>query len=76
MTTTTRTYWENDNGAIYCQEHLGNYMRAATAANPKALEHSTPLGSYYKLSKSDLVEILESLTELNMGSECCETCRG
>jgi hypothetical protein len=76
MTTNTRTYWENDNGAIYCQEHLGGYMRAATEANPTARTHHTPLGTFYRLTKDDLAEITHALTELNMGPECCETCRG
>jgi len=76
MTTKTRTYWENDNGAIYCEAHLGSYMTAATTANPNAWTHQTPLGTWNRLTAEDVTDFEALMTELGKRPECCEICRG
>lgn len=76
MATKTRTYWENDNGAIYCEAHLGSYMTAAILTNPKAIIHHTPLGSYYKMMIHKVKDFEALMAELGKRPECCETCRG
>ena len=71
----TRTYWENDNGAIYCENHLGSYMTAAITANPKARTHHTPLGTWYRLTATEIADFQAYMTEHQSNPECCETCR-
>ena len=71
MTTKTRTYWESDNGAIYCQEHLGTYMTEAIASKPRASVHHTPIGTYWRLTAQDAAEFCAAIG----ASDACETCR-
>ena len=75
MTTKTRTYWENDNGAIACEEHVGAYMTAEIAANPKAKTHRTPIGTFYRMTAADVADFEALMAQYGDRPECCETCR-
>lgn len=76
MTTTTRTYWESQNGEVSCERHAGAYVAAAIEATPNAQRIETPLGVYYKMSAADVNDFESFLKdEMGVAAECCETCR-
>jgi hypothetical protein len=74
MTTTTTTYWTNDNGRVVCHNHLGNYGTAELASNPKTRKLHTPMGTWEKMTGADLAYWVEFITTLNY-TEACEDCR-
>ncbi len=66
---TTQSLWLNDNGAISCEDHAGQYLRSAINQRPRAKTHRTPLGTWDKLTQGET----QALT-----IECgvlCESCR-
>lgn len=75
MSTTTVRYWTDDNGAITCEAHAGNYLTCGIAASPKATEHHTPLGTFELLTDDEVVEFQAFLDERLGGGSPCETCR-
>jgi hypothetical protein len=38
--------WVSDNGDVTCDGHAGAYLRSEIHANPKAISHRTPLGTW------------------------------
>ena len=38
--------WISDNGDVLCEDHAGTYLKVAIEANPKAIQHSTPLDNW------------------------------
>ena len=38
--------WVSDNGDVTCDGHAGTYLRSEIQADPKAISHRTPLGSW------------------------------
>ena len=77
MTTTkTQTYWEREDQMVVCIDHAGAYLTSAIASNPKADQHDTPLGEYYRLSDSDVAEIQQMREEFNLPTSdtICEIC--
>jgi hypothetical protein len=41
-----RRLWVSDNGDVTCDGHAGAYLRSAIEANPVAISHRTPLGTW------------------------------
>jgi hypothetical protein len=41
-----RRLWVSDNGDVTCDGHAGAYLRSAIEANPVAVSHRTPLGTW------------------------------
>lgn len=67
---TSNTVWVDDNGQILCTDHAGSYLRCGIQAAPRAWEHHTPLGTWTRLSRAEVVEF-----EMHFGRNACETCR-
>lgn len=66
---TYTSYWINDNGAIVCHDHAGNYLQSGIKARPKAKSHRTPLGRWELLTDEEVNEWGNGLRHL------CETCQ-
>lgn len=45
--------WQNNNGAIYCAQHGGGYLRAAIQQSPKKNTHTTPRETWVAVKESD-----------------------
>lgn len=75
MTTTTTTYWCDDNGTVYCEDHAGNYLRCAIKNNPAAREHHTPLGTWERMTAQDVVDFQAFIDARLGGGSVCEQCR-
>ena len=41
-----RRLWVSDDGSVICDGHAGVYLRSAIEANPVAISHRTPLGTW------------------------------
>lgn len=65
------TYWETDNGAIYCTAHLGTYATEAIRTNPKARTLHTPIGSYFRMTAAEATDFCNETG----ASNACESCR-
>ena len=57
-----RRLWVSDDGSVTCDGHAGAYLRYAIEANPVAISHRTPLGTWDAFSMNLL------------GALPCETC--
>lgn len=49
----TRIYLD-DNGRCTCKQHAGEYLTASIAANPFAHIHSTPTGTWERMTTDDI----------------------
>lgn len=77
MTTTkTQTYWERHDQMVVCIDHAGMYLTEAIKAHPRARQHQTPIGEFYKLSNDDVAEIQQMREEFNLPTSdtICEIC--
>ena len=59
----------NDNGAICCENHAGQYLKSAITQRPKAKKHKTPIGTFEQLASQDADILSAEFGEL------CESCR-
>lgn len=76
MTTTkTRTYWSSTGGEVACEKHIGYSASAELQANPKARTLYGACDTWHRMTKPELADWLEFLTEYGH-TEACESCRG
>ena len=53
MKVVTRIYLD-DNGRCTCEQHAGEYLAASITANPFAHIHSTPIGTWERMTTDDI----------------------
>jgi hypothetical protein len=72
MTTTTPALWVHDGGEIACGQHGGAYLATAITLRPDATEHSTPLGTWERVTDLELLRAM--FAESGLPEPGCETC--
>jgi len=68
MKIVTRIYLD-DNGRCTCEQHAGEYLTASITANPSAHIHTTPIGTWERLTTDDI-----RLLEKYGADTCCDRC--
>lgn len=63
--------YENTNGGIYCQKHIGCSAQAIIESNPTIESFDTDLTSWFRMTDA---EVAEFATFIN-NDETCEDCR-
>lgn len=69
----TTRYWCDDNGAITCETHAGNYLSSGIKARPNAKTHRTPLGTFEMLHDDEVAELLTMMQGMKR-EHICEMC--
>jgi hypothetical protein len=72
MTTTTPALWVHDGGELACGQHGGAYLATAITLRPDATEHSTPLGTWERVTDVELLRAV--FAESGLPEPGCETC--
>lgn len=61
-------YFEDTNGRIACEKHIGNYGQAALEKKPNVKRIQTPITVWIRLTDADIEEIK------GFNPHVCETC--
>lgn len=69
-----KNYWQDDNGRMSCEDVrcAGRYLHMCIQAKPKAKKHSTPLGTYTKLTQAEIADVRSWSDDGDQG--VCESC--
>ena len=62
--------WIHDNGQVCCPEHFGRYAASELDRAPHAQLLHTPLGTWERLTRADLAQ----LVEMTGKEQICEIC--
>ena len=62
-------YFEDTNGRIACEQHIGNYGKVALEKKPDVKRIQTPITVWIRLTDADLDEIRE------FNPRICESCK-
>ena len=73
--TTTKTFWQNNNGEVSCTDHIGYSATAELQANPKARTLYGACDTWHRMTKNEIAEWTEFLAG-HGHTEACESCRG
>ena len=74
--TIVKSFWENLNGAIECDKHLGCEATAGLAKRKTAKTITTSMTKWFRMTETEVAEFTEFITALNGSTEVCESCRG
>ena len=72
MQVVTETFWENLNGRIVCQDHIGVEASAklSNGKSPKTI--TTSMTKWFKMTEPEVTEFAERVGE---NQSICESCR-
>jgi len=71
---TTKTLFQNTNGAVVCEQHIGYSAQQVLTNRPTAKRIKTDLTIWNRMTEADTADWMEFMAEMNH-TEGCESCR-
>jgi hypothetical protein len=68
----TMAFWEDLNGRVACEKHIGNEARFVLDIRKKAKCITTSMTKWYKMSQAEVTEFSELVGH---DKSICESCR-
>ena len=69
---TTMAFWEDLNGRVACEKHIGNEARFVLDIRKTAKTITTSMTKWYKMSQAEVTEFAELVGH---DKSICESCR-
>lgn len=73
-TTETKNYWEDTNGRVCCDKHIGYHGTTILASKPNAKRIKTDMTTWVRMNELEVADFTEFLAEYGK-TEICEGCR-
>jgi hypothetical protein len=68
----TMAFWEDLNGRIACEKHIGNEAKFALQARKSAKTITTSMTKWFKMTEAEVTEFAELVGH---DKSVCESCR-
>jgi hypothetical protein len=68
----TMAFWEDLNGRVACEKHIGNEAKFVLDIRKKAKTITTSMTKWYKMSQAEVTEFAELVGH---DKSICESCR-